>query len=144
MEIAELIGKTLTEVIRKDDELIFVCDNGDKYKLYHGQECCEGVEIDDINGDLTDLIGSPILKAQEVSNDDFTKAFTDSFKPVEGEYSKQNPEGMYEPESCTWTFYKLATIKGYVDVRWYGESNGYYSEGVDFAKEDKNGNYSRW
>jgi len=29
MEITELIGKTLTEVINKDDEITFVCDNGD-------------------------------------------------------------------------------------------------------------------
>lgn len=144
MEITELIGKTLTEVINNDDELIFVCDNGDKYKLYHEQDCCEGVSIEDINGDLQDLVGKPILKAEEVSNDDFEKAFNDSFTKKEGDYSKEDKDGNYEPESCTWTFYKLATIKGYVDVRWFGESNGYYSEGVDFAKEDENGRYSAW
>ena len=94
--------------------MIFTCTDGKKYKMYHGQDCCESVSIDDINGDLEDLIGTPILNAEEVSNEDFENAFSEKFKTVEGSYSKKDDEGNYEPESCTWTFYKIATIKGYV------------------------------
>jgi hypothetical protein len=86
--------------------------------MYHSQDCCESVYIESIVGELSDLVGSEILMAEEVSNEEYEKEH-------EPEYS----------ESYTWTFYKFATIKGYVDIRWFGSSNGYYSEGVSFYKD---------
>ena len=112
-DISVLIGKTLTEIARNgDDELTFTTDSGEVYKMYHQQDCCEDVNIEDIYGDLDCLVGTPILKAEVATNSD-------------------NPKNEYD--SFTWTFYHLATIKGYVTIRWYGGSNGYYSESVDFA-----------
>lgn len=120
--IKDLLGKTITEIIGLDkysDEVIFFTEDGLKFKMYHDQDCCESVEIDDICGDTDDLLNSPILVAEENT-------------------SLENPEGVQPEyqESFTWTFYKLATRKGYVDIRWYGESNGYYSEDVDFEQID--------
>lgn len=146
VEFSELKGKTLLRIENNDnDELVFHCETGEKYKLYHSQDCCESVMIDDINGDLEDLIGTPILLAEEVNNDEFVNAFENKFKKQsEDDYYEKDEDGNYKPESCTWTFYKLATKNGYVDIRWFGESNGYYSESVDFKKADENGEFPHW
>lgn len=122
---SDLMGKTLTTIVNENDELIFTTNDGEIFKAYHDQDCCESVRIEDIEGDLNDLIGTPILQAEEVTNSD---------EPKPNEYA----------ESFTWTFYKLATINGYVTIRWLGESNGYYSESVSFCKADQNGKFSRW
>ena len=121
MEFKDLVGKTLTEVKVNDDKdiITFVEESGTEYQLYHDQDCCEQVTVDDICGDLSWLIGSPILKASEDTN------------------RETNPDGFvvaseYGQDSFTWTFYNIATAKGHVTIRWYGESNGYYSESVNF------------
>lgn len=113
---SELVGKTLSRVQKIDnEEIIFTTDSGDRYKMHHYQDCCEGVYIEDIEGDLQSLVGTPILVAEEVSD-----------------YDAGAKDGDDKYGTYTWTFYKLATIKGHVDIRWYGSSNGYYSESVDF------------
>jgi len=123
MEFGSLKGKTLIKILGAvgDKEMIFVTTEGEKYKLFHDQDCCEEVSIEDIAGEISDLIDSPILLAEEVVHDQDT-----------------TPEGVTPPDnqddSFTWTFYKLSTIKGSLTIRWYGESNGYYSESVDFEK----------
>ena len=127
-EFKELLGKTLVKITGGvgDEEMIFEVNDGSAYKLFHSQDCCESVDINDICGDLNDLIGPPIIVAEEATSD-------------------KNPDGV-TPEyqdSFTWTFYKLATAKGHVTIRWYGESNGYYSESVDFVRrETPNGSWS--
>ncbi|MDD0837856.1 hypothetical protein PSQ40_04660 [Curvibacter sp. HBC61] len=115
----DLKGLTLKSISGKagDSEVAFETVGGRRFVLHHFQDCCETVEVESVTGDLADLIGHPILIAEESS-------------------SGENPEGVVVEDqqygSFTWTFYKLATIKGYVDIRWYGSSNGYYSESVDF------------
>lgn len=107
-EVKDLVGIVPTKVYADDETLTFETPVG-LFRFYHLQDCCESVYIESIVGDLQDLVGEPITFAEEVSDR----------VEVGGYFS-------------TWTFYKFATIKGYVDVRWHGNSNGFYSESVDF------------
>lgn len=130
--ISELIGKTLVSVVKGEtrttsngrsyyasDLIFFTTDLGVKYKMHHQQNCCESVSLEEIHGDLEDLVGSPITQAEESTSRE---------RPADA------PIPEYPSESETWTFYKLATNKGYVTLRWCGSSNGYYSESVDFER----------
>jgi len=110
-EFKELLGRTLYRAEADGDELTLYLSDTNYVRFYHSQNCCESVYIEDICGDLNDLVGSPLLEAEEVSD--------------------YHADPLYEgEESYTWTFYKFATRKGFVTVRWYGSSNGYYSESV--------------
>ena len=117
--MAQMLGKTFVQVTGSVGgyEMTFETAQGERFMFAHSQDCCESVDINDIVGDLQDLVGEPLLLAEE----------------VQGETPVDFNEREYE--SVTWTFYKFATRKGYVDVRWLGESNGYYSEGVDLFVE---------
>jgi len=116
--IEDMVGKVFTRVSGGvgSGELVF--ENAtERFVFFHYQDCCESVDINDIVGDLEDLVGEPLLIAEEVEGSvpaDFEDEYTESY---------------------TFTFYKFATRKGYVDVRWLGESNGYYSEGVSLGHE---------
>lgn len=125
VDFSDLTGKVLTAINRdpskynKDSDLLeFVCKDGTIYLMYHYQDCCESVYLEDICGDLNDLLETPILSASE----DGTSEAIAGLK-------------LYDmAESFTYTFYHLRTIKGTVTLRWFGSSNGYYSESVSFYK----------
>lgn len=95
------------------DRLMFVMSDGTTAMFQHEQDCCESVHIEDIEGDFMDLIGRPLIIAEEAS------------------HSPSYGDGELEYESETWTFYRFGGLKGMVVVRWMGTSNGYYSERVD-------------
>ena len=121
VNIDQMLGKTISNITlpnedESQDMILFECTDGSAYLMYHEQDCCENVEIDDINGDLDNLIGRPLALADVATSVD----------------RGTREEGW--DASHTWTFYRFGTVKGYVDIRWYGESNGYYSESVDFVK----------
>jgi hypothetical protein len=133
MNFEDLKGNTILNITNNGDEIILNCIKGD-FKMLHHQDCCESVCVEDINGDLNDLIGSPILQAEESTSNDLSE---EQLAEKEAEKKKLGDAYYdYGDGSFTWTFYKLATIKGYVTIRWYGTSNGYYSESVDFEEID--------
>jgi len=120
-------------------------ESGERYIMEHIQDCCENVWLEEVIGDLDDLVGSPFVEAEEVTSDDHSISDLEGSEKMIKEMKTQSlivgtdwfggPK-QYEGEfSETWTFYKLGTAKGFVTLRWYGNSNGYYSESVDFYKE---------
>ena len=110
-------GRTITKVegLELGETKIYIYFSEDEYiKMYHQQDCCENVDLDDICGN-TELEGAIFYELVEKKSDVELKA-----------------KDEYE-ESWTWTFYTIKTSKGYLDLRWYGSSNGYYGEDVDLA-----------
>lgn len=110
-EFNNLKGETIKNIVQGDQEILFTLSDGTMLRMYHEQDCCEDVHIEDICGDLDDLLNTPITYADESTN--------------EG-------DSAYGHE--TWTFYRIGTDRGSVTIRWYGESNGYYSESVSLQK----------
>jgi hypothetical protein len=119
-EFKTLVGQVLSKitVAANKTEIIFETEDGKIYQMYHSQDCCESVELDDVCGDLQKLVGKMVDVAEEVS-------------------SKEIPFAKDDDNSYTWTFYKIRAGWEYVTIRWYGSSNGYYSEDVDFVWMNK-------
>ena len=123
--INEFIGKTLEDIsvhynesIYYDNDSIIPCivfkfTDNTKYIMGHRQDCCEEIYIKEISGNLAALIGSPLVEAECVSNEE--------------EY----PEHSICQE---WTFYKFSTTSATVNISWSGESNCYYSTDVSIIE----------
>jgi len=84
------------EVNRECNRIKFTTIDDYTYDMYHEQDCCESVTIEDVTGDLDDLIGDVIMLAETVTN------------------MEENRD--YDIH-MTWTFYKLRTRKGDVTLR---------------------------
>lgn len=156
-EFASMIGATVVKVTGHEqgsDSMTFHADDGRRFTFYHSQDCCESVSIEDVCGDVEDLVGSPILLAEEVSSgarearlDRLSSNHTFDSKDLVAEAEVQKLCEVHAHvfdtaelekdlgESFTWTFYRFATAKGHVTVRWLGVSNGYYSESVSYSEE---------
>jgi hypothetical protein len=92
----------------KEDEILFIDSDDKKYLMWHDQDFNERMYIENICGDLDDILNSPILFVDETIID-----------------NKESHE--------KFTFYRLATTKGSVTVRWCGEYNSRSS--VSFGVE---------
>ncbi len=109
----DMLGVTMVSVTGTTggSEMVFTSTAGDEYRFYDQQDCCATCYLEDYDGDLNDLCGSPITVAEAVSEDGADE----------------------ELESSTWTFLKFGTSKGAVTVRWFGHSNGYYAESPGYS-----------
>ena len=109
-DIDDLVGKVIKGLAYSDEYFQIFTDDC-VYAFYHQQDCCESVRLTQVDGISDKIIGSRIVIAEEVVDEKDT------------EYGH-----------ITWTFYKIGTNKGMIDFRWQGESDGGYSETVDFVK----------
>ena len=110
VEITELIGKTIDQVFVDGNKssILFLTRgtkrlNGQAFEMFHGQDCCETVWLEDVCGNWDDIVGQTVVNAYMST-------------------SKQDPMGL--DFSHTWTFYTITTTKGTVVLRWCGTSNG--------------------
>ena len=90
------------------------------FRMEHIQDCCESVYLAEVIGDWKDLLDTPLFVAECARSHVNPRA----------KLNEDDTDYWQVPDSETWTFYKFATMKGSVTLRWYGTSNGYYSEGV--------------
>ena len=118
--IDKLIGTVVKEIHVPDEksplDVLFVLENGSRFWMYHPQDCCEDAWLEDVIGEWADIIGCRLLMAEKVTRD--------------YDWDKDPATQEWLDTSATWTFYKFATVHGYVTLRWIGTSNGYYSEEV--------------
>ena len=109
LKFEQIQGMAITAVVYKEvNESLLIHLNTHVLEMIHHQDCCETVYLADVVGSFEDLIGYPLL---EVSESIVGIATADM--------------------SSTASYYNFKTVKASVQLRWVGESNGYYSETVD-------------
>lgn len=114
-----MVGEeVLNLLINREDDTVKFFFKDVTVTLYHSQDCCECVVIDDVNGEVSDICGQ-ILEVAEVRTNEMDDTLA------------EQPKKSVWDDSNTWTFYTFRTIKGSLDIKFHGSSNGYYSESVN-------------
>jgi hypothetical protein len=115
--LAHCTGLTPTSAftVPYTDSLVIEFACGSRLLLWHHQDCCESVYLED--GHLEELQGIIALGGTIVC--------------IEERSHSCDEHELNGAESMTWTFYEVTTTKGSVTLRFTGTSNGYYSESVD-------------
>lgn len=119
--IAPLVNRTITTISRTiaeiegvrrgSDKIVFTCSDDTKWVMYHNKACSQcdvDVWLEDICGDMADLIGSPVVRA-EVSTSRWIRD-TDSHLNFHDKHDKRK-------DRFTWTFYILGTAHGRRDEK---------------------------
>lgn len=111
--IQSLVGEVLTyiDIDETSDQIMLTTKSGRSVMIYHQQDCCESVRIESTEGDWGNLIGKVIVSASD---------------------NAERSETMFGTE--TKTELRFVVDGSTVISRWIGESNGYYSESVDFKE----------
>lgn len=117
INISVLVGQTIVHV-NGDGSPIRTAE-GNTYGLYHSQECCESVDYIRTDGNIADLLNTLVLEA-----------YSDHPSDCPG-YSVENRDW---DSSHTWNRFYIRTANGEVTFWYLGQSNGYYSELMDFIQ----------
>lgn len=119
-DLSELIGKVFDLVKLNGGAVEFFNDNKLMFCLHHEQSCCEWVELIDGFDELHLLQNDPIMQSYATYSHD-------------GELKYESSHGS-DYDSLTWSFYTISTFYHSVTLRFYGQSNGCYSETADLYR----------
>lgn len=119
IEGPELKGEVVSGVfsggIGLEDAVLITFESGLVVGMWHKQDCCEYVYLEDVTGNPQDLVGGEVVVCEvryEDASDD------------------EDSSGWSSGDS-DWSFLEIRTTKGDCTFRWYGSSNGYYSTTAD-------------
>lgn len=117
-------GKEILEIqgLKKGSkEVNFISTDGEIFKMTHIQDSGENVSLEEFSCSFDPSEKCKILKME----------IRESIK--EPEYGR-----------IQWTMYDFQTDKGFLQLRWYGVSNGWYSEDVDILSNKETIPYQKW
>ncbi len=142
--ISLMVGLTPTKVERSSDifndyfypneKILFHFDDDVTLVLTHEQNCCEDVTLEDVVGDLNDLVGHPLLVSELRTTYEAEEArgLDEILELVKLDDVECIKRTFASAEAYEWAFYEFRNIKASVTLRYVGESTGYYSTDVGF------------